>query len=250
MRTQEIQSCRVRRRFVQAKNKWVRMPNFTERFIQAFHPSEGQKDRLVFDTECMGLGLRATATGRRSSSSSGPIRPSLRTHGAAAAADSPTLGGSGEHALVRAVSRPRDLGSAEGAVEERPGACRSPLTGGTRRAGQHPAGEGSDLVFTVTGKTPPSGFTRAKEALVREMLIEAGDERAIRTPARSKDQPLPKDPVTWRFHDFRRTWSLGWRATASPLTWWTGSSTTSPEPSRAWLPSTSATSFWPSGRLP
>ena len=65
------------------------------------------------------------------------------------------------------------------------------------------AGEGRDLVFTVTGKTPLSGFTRAKEALVWEMLIEAGDERAIRTPARSKDQPLPKDPrlpphvVTW-----------------------------------------------------
>ena len=71
------------------------------------------------------------------------------------------------------------------------------------------AGEGRDLVFTVTGKTPLSGFTRAKEALVWEMLIEAGDERAIRTPGKKQgptaaegpsDLALPRLPphvVTW-----------------------------------------------------
>jgi integrase len=375
------------------------MPKFTERFIQAFRPSEGQKDRLVFDTECTGLGLRATATGkkifivqwtdpatrRKQRETIGTwgsitlekardaakvklgrvaqgVNPreerlqaraeDLRLRAEAArvkaeaaftlealieqwvrlrlAGRAPRYVAEAERALRSAfakhlaepaaalsrvavlkvldamasagkaplASRTQAYGRAcyalalkRGRLLENPFASLPVIAGGTpqrdrvltdaevgaiwRAAGKlgHPFGpmvrlllltaqrreevagmrwselsadhatwvlpkerskndrahvvhlcpeardvlasirqvEGWDLVFTVTGKTPPSGFTRAKEALVREMLIEAGDERAIRTPGKKKDQPLPKDPVTWRFHDFRRT-AVTWLA--------------------------------------
>ncbi|MBX6743967.1 MAG: site-specific integrase [Acetobacteraceae bacterium] len=35
------------------------MPKLTDRFLASFKPAEGQKDRLTFDTECRGLGVRA-----------------------------------------------------------------------------------------------------------------------------------------------------------------------------------------------
>lgn len=41
------------------------MPKLTERFIAGFAPEPGRKDRLTFDTECKGLGLRATASGSK-----------------------------------------------------------------------------------------------------------------------------------------------------------------------------------------
>ncbi len=41
------------------------MPKFTDRFLTGFSPWPGQKDRLAFDTECRGLGARATAGGTR-----------------------------------------------------------------------------------------------------------------------------------------------------------------------------------------
>jgi integrase len=41
------------------------MPKLTDRFLSAFKPAAGQKDRLAFDTECRGLGVRATAAGTR-----------------------------------------------------------------------------------------------------------------------------------------------------------------------------------------
>ena len=41
------------------------MPKLTDRFLTAFKPSQGQKDRLAFDTECRGLGVRATAAGAK-----------------------------------------------------------------------------------------------------------------------------------------------------------------------------------------
>ena len=41
------------------------MPKLTEKFITGFRPENGQKDRLAFDTEVKGLGLRATASGSR-----------------------------------------------------------------------------------------------------------------------------------------------------------------------------------------
>lgn len=42
------------------------MPKLTDRFIAGFAPAEGAKDRLTFDTEVKGLGLRATASGTKS----------------------------------------------------------------------------------------------------------------------------------------------------------------------------------------
>lgn len=39
------------------------MPKFTDRFIASFSPLSGQRDRLAFDTEVKGLGLRATVAG-------------------------------------------------------------------------------------------------------------------------------------------------------------------------------------------
>ena len=41
------------------------MPKLTDRFIAAFRPEGTAKDRLAFDTECRGLGLRATAAGNK-----------------------------------------------------------------------------------------------------------------------------------------------------------------------------------------
>ena len=42
------------------------MPKLTDRFIAGFMPVGAAKDRLAFDTECKGLGVRATAAGSRS----------------------------------------------------------------------------------------------------------------------------------------------------------------------------------------
>lgn len=41
------------------------MPKLTDRFLTTFKPAPGQKDRLAFDTECKGLGVRVTAAGTR-----------------------------------------------------------------------------------------------------------------------------------------------------------------------------------------
>src|SRR5215813_2307282 len=41
------------------------MPRFSDRFIASLKVQEGQKDRLVFDTACPGLGVRVTAKGTR-----------------------------------------------------------------------------------------------------------------------------------------------------------------------------------------
>lgn len=41
------------------------MPKLTDRFLASFKPAPGKKDRLAFDTECRGLGVRATAAGTR-----------------------------------------------------------------------------------------------------------------------------------------------------------------------------------------
>jgi hypothetical protein len=35
------------------------------RLLTTFKPAPGKKDRLAFDTECRGLGVRATAAGTR-----------------------------------------------------------------------------------------------------------------------------------------------------------------------------------------
>ena len=41
------------------------MPKFTDRFLASLKVEPGKKDRIVFDTECPGLGLRITAKGTR-----------------------------------------------------------------------------------------------------------------------------------------------------------------------------------------
>jgi integrase len=41
------------------------MPKLTDRFVSTLAPNPGQKDRLVFDTETKGLGVRATASGSK-----------------------------------------------------------------------------------------------------------------------------------------------------------------------------------------
>jgi integrase len=41
------------------------MPKLTDTFLKTFRPAPGAKDRLAFDTECRGLGVRATAGGNR-----------------------------------------------------------------------------------------------------------------------------------------------------------------------------------------
>jgi integrase len=55
---------------------------------------------------------------------------------------------------------------------------------------------GQDLIFSVTGTTPPSGFSKAKLALDAAMARE-----------------LPTGRAGWRFHDFRRT-AVTWLAGA------------------------------------
>lgn len=66
-----------------------------------------------------------------------------------------------------------------------------------------------DLVFTVTGKTPPSGFSKAKLALAEAMAKEAIGPAL---PAREEDKSPAANP-DWRFHDFRRT-AVTWLAGA------------------------------------
>lgn len=61
-------------------------------------------------------------------------------------------------------------------------AARTLLDGIPRRAG-------SDLVFTTTGRSPISGFSKAKENLAA--LMSAGEEAG--------------HPPSWRLHDFRRS---------------------------------------------
>ncbi len=41
------------------------MPKLTDRFLATFKPNPGKKDRLAFDTECRGLGVRASTNGTR-----------------------------------------------------------------------------------------------------------------------------------------------------------------------------------------
>jgi hypothetical protein len=61
---------------------------------------------------------------------------------------------------------------------------------------------GQDLVFSTTGTTPPSGFSKAKLALDAAMANEARAETDNSTFA-----------MGWRFHDFRRT-AVTWLAGA------------------------------------
>jgi integrase len=83
---------------------------------------------------------------------------------------------------------------------------------------------GQDLVFSVTGTTPPSGFSKAKVALdaamTREATEAAGDALAVAQPAKrgrrravNPAETAPEPVPGWRFHDFRRT-AVTWLAGA------------------------------------
>lgn len=58
---------------------------------------------------------------------------------------------------------------------------------------------GSPLVFTTTGRTPVSGFSRAKARLDGKIM----EERAKRAADADSGEAAPLVP--WRLHDFRRT---------------------------------------------
>jgi integrase len=60
------------------------------------------------------------------------------------------------------------------------------------------------LVFTTTGKTPVSGYSRAKERLDREMLAIA---RKLADEAGDEADAIEIHP--WRVHDLRRTLATG-----------------------------------------
>lgn len=60
------------------------------------------------------------------------------------------------------------------------------------------------LVFTTTGKTPVSGYSRAKSRLDRLMLKIAAKEAT-----EAGDDPTHVEIAPWRIHDFRRTMATG-----------------------------------------
>lgn len=64
---------------------------------------------------------------------------------------------------------------------------------------------GTDLVFTVTGTTPPSGFSRAKTRIDAAILKAAQEAAADAKTDPAKVKPIPH----WTFHDFRRTVASG-----------------------------------------
>jgi integrase len=55
--------------------------------------------------------------------------------------------------------------------------------------------EGQDLVFSTTGKTPVSGFSKAKSAL----------DAAIAVARAARDRASAAKPEPWQLHDIRRT---------------------------------------------
>lgn len=66
-------------------------------------------------------------------------------------------------------------------------------------------GEPSPFVFTTTGTTPVSGYSRAKNALDR-LMLEARQKCAAE---RGEDPEQAKALEDWRFHDLRRTGATG-----------------------------------------
>ncbi|MFN4354896.1 tyrosine-type recombinase/integrase [Parvibaculum sp.] len=62
----------------------------------------------------------------------------------------------------------------------------------------------SAYVFTTTGKTPISGWTKARQALDAK-IEELRQADAAKRSARAKIEPLPD----WRLHDIRRTVATG-----------------------------------------
>lgn len=80
-----------------------------------------------------------------------------------------------------------------------------------------PREDGEDLVFTVTGETVVSGFSRAKRrldaAMIRARRRALGlpeDDEAYRKALRlARGKPLPIELPDWTIHDLRRTAATG-----------------------------------------
>ncbi|MGC4251785.1 MAG: integrase arm-type DNA-binding domain-containing protein [Sphingobium sp.] len=91
-------------------------------------------------------------------------------------------------------------------------AHRIPLSGlavaELKRLGPKPKG----LVFTTTGDTPVSGFSKVKKALDAKML-EIMRERA----AKRGEEPEEVELVPWRIHDLRRTGATNMQALGVPV---------------------------------
>lgn len=76
---------------------------------------------------------------------------------------------------------------------------------------------GDGLIFTTTGKTPVSGFSRAKRRLDREMVkarrkglnLPQDDEAYRRVLRVARNKPLPVEIPLWIIHDLRRTAATG-----------------------------------------
>jgi len=76
---------------------------------------------------------------------------------------------------------------------------------------------GDRLVFTTTGKTAVSGFSRAKRRLDREMKkarrtslnLPQDDDEYRRALGLAADKPLPVEIPPWIVHDLRRTVATG-----------------------------------------
>jgi integrase len=61
--------------------------------------------------------------------------------------------------------------------------------------------DGTDFVFTTTGRTPISGFGRAKQRLDETVQTIRREEAEVAGESFDKAAAFPE----WRFHDFRRT---------------------------------------------
>ncbi|TDR87060.1 tyrosine-type recombinase/integrase [Enterovirga rhinocerotis] len=77
-----------------------------------------------------------------------------------------------------------------------PEAARTILAGIPRQVDDK--GKPIDLVFTTTGKTPVSGYSRAKASLDAAIM-------KARAKAAKEASVEPEKVVPWRLHDFRRT---------------------------------------------
>ena len=73
-------------------------------------------------------------------------------------------------------------------------------------------GETPGYVFTVTGKTPSSGFSRAKRRIDSELLAIAQAETTD-----CEDAPSVIDIPDWRLHDLRRTAASGMARLGQPV---------------------------------
>jgi integrase len=68
------------------------------------------------------------------------------------------------------------------------------------------------LVFTTTGRTPPSGYSKAKQTLGQDMNV------ILRYLRRKKSRSrVTANIVDWRFHDLRRTGATNLQALGIPI---------------------------------